>query len=74
MKHKEEWLRMLMKAGFRIIDVFYSGFWNTPYVNYVPSILQHLLIRVPSVILFYLGFRFPDVGEGLCIVAEKKVF
>ncbi len=72
LKKEEDWLNLLKRKRFQIIVLFYSGFWNTPYFRFIPSILQHLLIRVPSVILFHLGLRFPKIGETLYIVSYKR--
>lgn len=70
----DEWIKLVEDESFEIIDVFYDGLWDTPYFRRVPKILQDILIKIPSLVLFELGVRFPKrLGENLHIVAIKKV-
>lgn len=70
----EDWLTMLNACGYQIREVFYDGLWDTPYLTWVPKILQTIFIKYPSVVLFGFGLKFPQkYGENICIVAEKKV-
>jgi len=68
----KEWLIMLEKCGFNIIKVFYDGLWDSPYFNYIPSFIQHLIFKIPSTILLSIGIKFPQkYGENLCVIAKK---
>lgn len=69
----EEWLFLLRKNQFYIIEYFYDGLWDTPYFKNIPVFLQHLLIKIPSGILFGI-VKFPKkFSENICIVAIKKL-
>lgn len=70
---RQEWYNIIRKSGFEVVDMFYDGLWDTPYYNWIPKILQNLLIKVPSIVLFELGFRFPEyLGENIHFVAIKR--
>ncbi|NQE45998.1 Ubiquinone biosynthesis O-methyltransferase [ANME-1 cluster archaeon GoMg2] len=69
----DEWINMLKKNSFKIVDVFYDGLWDTPYFEVVPRVFQDLMIKYPSIVLFGFGLKFPrSLGENLCIVACKR--
>ena len=70
---REEWFSILRKSGFIILDIFYDGLWDTPYYSKIPKILQDVVIKFPSIVLFELGFRFTEnLGENVHFVAMKK--
>lgn len=67
-----EWLSLLRKDNFQILEVFYDGLWDTPYLKIIPKGLQDILIKFPSQVLFFLGLRFTErCGENLCVIAQK---
>jgi SAM-dependent methyltransferase len=66
------WISLLTQGQFEIVESFSSGFFDTPYFRYIPSLLQHLFIKIPFILLFYLGLKLPLIGEGLFIVSTKK--
>jgi SAM-dependent methyltransferase len=67
-----EWLSLLRKNNFQILEVFYDGLWDTPYIKIIPKFLQDIFIKFPSQVLFFLGLRFTErYGENLCVVAQK---
>jgi len=43
LKPPGEWLDLLRKAGFKIERVFADGFWDVPYIRWVPSALQKIV-------------------------------
>lgn len=68
----EEWLGLLEGCGFKILEVFYDGLWDTPYFKKVPKILQDIFIKFSSLILFWLGLRFPKkYGDNLCVIVKR---
>ena len=72
----EEWGRLLGKGGFRIIDRFYDGLWDSPYFRLVPAFIQHICFKFPSVVLFpllsILGIKLPRKwGENVILVSVK---
>lgn len=68
-----DWLNLTKKTDFEILDIFYDGLWDTPYFKFIPKILQDVFIKVPTLILFLLGVRFPKpYGENLCIIMRRK--
>ncbi len=69
----EEWLHLLSKHGFLVLKVFYDGLWDTPYIKGIPKIIQDMLIKFPTLMLFFLGMNFSErYGENLCMVAQKR--
>lgn len=69
----ESWRSLLDEGGFDIVNTRYDGLWDTPYFSRVPPILQKLILKLPSVVLFVLGVRFPRrLGENICLVAVKR--
>ena len=66
------WIKMIKHEGFTIESIFYDGLWDTPYYKRIPKLLQDILIKYPSLVLFMLGLKFPrKFGENLCIVAKR---
>jgi 2-polyprenyl-3-methyl-5-hydroxy-6-metoxy-1,4-benzoquinol methylase len=72
--HKKVWLELLEKHGFEIKEIIYDGLWDTPYLSHVPNFLQTLLIKIPSILLFYVGGNLPEgFGENVCIIAQRQM-
>jgi len=72
----EEWNLLLRKNGFRILDIFYDGLWDSPYFKKVPIFLQHLPFKLFFTLLFpllgILGIKLSSRwGENLIVVADK---
>jgi ubiquinone/menaquinone biosynthesis C-methylase UbiE len=69
----EEWIKLMEEIGFTIVETFYDGLWDTPYINRIPKVLQDILIKIPSILLFQMGVRFPRrLGENIYITATKE--
>jgi SAM-dependent methyltransferase len=67
------WVRHLQSAHFDIIDTFHDGLCDSPYFKRVPPLLQHLAFKVPMILLFGAGLRFPPrLGESIIIAARKR--
>lgn len=70
---KAEWLDLIQNAGYCNIDSFVDGLYDSPYCPIVPTLIQHLIFKIPVTLLFGLGVRFPErYGESLIIVSRKK--
>ena len=68
----EEWIGLLKKSGFDIIEVFFDGLWDTPYFKLLPKLLQDVFIKLPSLVLFLCGMKFSQKnGENLCIIGKQ---
>jgi SAM-dependent methyltransferase len=46
------------RNDFEMQSVFYDGLWDTPYLKYVPKILQDIFIKFPFLGFFSPGMRF----------------
>ena len=69
----EEWFEVFRKNNFEMVGVFYDGLWDTPYLKYIPKLIQDCFIKIPSLGLFLVGMKFPRKwGENLCIIACKR--
>jgi len=69
----EEWLAMIRKNNFDVLDIFYDGLWDTPYLKYIPRIFQDFSIKFFSLGLFLLGMKFSrKYGENICIIASRR--
>lgn len=71
-----EWSQLLEKNGFRIIDRFYDGLWDSPYFGGVPALIQHIFFKIPFTVLFpllgILGIKLPRKwGENVILVSIK---
>lgn len=70
---RNEWTRLLQEGGFETVEVLYDGLWDSPYLPGIPRIVQHLVFKFPSALLFFLGFHFPErLGEDMYLVSVKK--
>jgi ubiquinone/menaquinone biosynthesis C-methylase UbiE len=74
LKPPDEWLDMLRKASFSLIKVFADGFWDVPYIQVVPSILQKLVFGSLGGFQAILGLPFLPMrwGESIMVVARKS--
>lgn len=74
MKEPAAWQAMVRAAGFTIRRSFGDGFWDTPYVKYVPAVLQTAFFGAPAVIQTLAARPLLPVvmSENLIIIAEKK--
>ena len=73
LKRPEEWLQLIRNAGFRTIKVFSDGFWDVPYVRYVPSQIQKLFFGSLGGFQAISGWVFlpPRWGESIRVIARK---
>lgn len=74
LKQPQEWLRLIEVAGFELVRVFSDGFWDVPYIRFVPKQLQKLFFGSLGGIQAITGFVFLPMtwGESILVVARKK--
>ena len=69
----QEWLALIEKAGFRLQRVFADGFWDVPYVKFLPKSIQKLIFGSLGGVQANLGLPFLPMrwGESIMVVARK---
>ena len=74
LKRPSEWLSLIEAAGFELIKVFSDGFWDVPYIRYVPKQIQKLFFGSLGGIQAITGFIFLPMrwGESIIVIARKK--
>ena len=74
LKPPEEWLELIRNAGFSLQKVFSDGFWDVPYIRYVPKQIQKLLFGSLGGLQAITGFVFLPIrwGESIIVVARKQ--
>ncbi|MDH5607552.1 MAG: class I SAM-dependent methyltransferase [Anaerolineae bacterium] len=73
LKPPADWLEMLGEAGIMPKKVFSDGFWDPPYVRFVPGIIQRLWYGLPGGLQAILGWSIIplQMGESLIVIGEK---
>ena len=73
LKHPAEWLDLIRKAGMLPQKMFSDGFWDPPYLPYIPNILQKLISGLPGGLQAVLGWSFLplNMGESMIVLANK---
>ena len=73
LKPPEDWLAALRTHGFKPLRVFSDGFWDAPYVPFIPTALQKLFFGAPGGLQAILGWSIIplQMGESLIVLAEK---
>jgi hypothetical protein len=74
LKQPEEWLKLIEGAGFEFIRVFSDGFWDVPYIRFVPKQLQKLFFGSLGGLQAITGWVFLPMrwGESVLVIARKK--
>lgn len=74
LKRPAEWLEFIRSAGFSPIKVFSDGFWDVPYIRYVPSQIQKLFFGSLGGFQAVTGWVFlpPRWGESILVIARKQ--
>lgn len=73
LKSPAEWLAMIRKADILPKKVFSDGFWDPPYLVYMPTILQKLIYGFPGGLQAILGWCILPLhmGESMIVLADK---
>lgn len=74
LKRPAEWLAIIRNADFSPLKVFSDGFWDVPYVRFIPSQIQKLLFGSLGGFqaitgLVFLPYRW---GESVIVIARKN--
>jgi ubiquinone/menaquinone biosynthesis C-methylase UbiE len=74
LKQPQEWLKFIQDAGFELIRVFSDGFWDAPYIRFIPKQIQKLFFGSLGGIQAVTGFVFLPMrwGESIIVIAKKK--
>jgi ubiquinone/menaquinone biosynthesis C-methylase UbiE len=74
LKRPAEWLAWIQDAGFRLLKVFSDGFWDVPYIRFVPKPIQKLFFGSLGGFQAVTGFVFLPMrwGESIIVIARKK--
>jgi SAM-dependent methyltransferase len=74
LKRPAEWLELVRRAGFTPLKVFSDGFWDVPYIRYVPKQLQKLFFGSLGGFQAITGFVFLPMtwGESVIVIARKS--
>lgn len=73
LKPPAEWLALLRNADFSPLRVFADGFWDAPYIPFVPRALQKLFFGSLGGFQAMIGFVYLPLkwGESMMVVARK---
>lgn len=73
MKPPAEWLAMIETSEMMSKKVYSDGFWDPPYVRFVPGIIQRLWYGLPGGLQAILGWSMIplQMGESLIVLAKK---
>jgi len=65
---------LIESAGFQLRRVFSDGFWDVPYIRYVPQKIQKLFFGSLGGVQAITGFVFLPMrwGESVLVIAKKK--
>ena len=74
LKRPEEWLRFIRDAGLQPLRVFADGFWNVPYVRFVPNAIQKLFFGSLGGFQAITGLVFLPMrwGESVIVIARRE--
>ncbi len=74
LRRPAEWLALIKGAGFSLIKVFSDGFWDVPYVRWIPKQIQKLFFGSPGGFQAITGFGFLPIrwGESIMVIARKQ--
>lgn len=74
LKYPKEWLGLVRSANFKIERVFADGFWDVPYIRWIPAFVQKLFFGSLGGFqaisgLVYLPYRW---GESIIVIARRN--
>jgi len=73
LKTPSDWLGCIRQQGLQIRRVFSDGFWDAPYLTWLPAKLQKLVFGAPGGLQAILGWSIIPLrmGESLIVMADK---
>ena len=74
LKRPGEWLEFIRSAGFSPLKVFSDGFWDVPYIRFVPNQIQKLFFGSLGGFQAISGWIFLPMrwGESILVIARKN--
>ncbi len=74
MRLPEQWLDLLRAHRLSPKRIFSDGFWDAPYLSWLPTKLQKLLFGAPGGLQAILGWSIIPLrlGESMIVLADKK--
>lgn len=68
-----KWLEHLRSYQLKPKKIFSDGFWDAPYVSWLPTFLQKLIFGAPGGLQAILGWSFIPLrmGESMIVLAER---
>ena len=74
LKRPHEWIAFIRSAGFHPLKVFSDGFWDVPYIRYVPAQVQKLFFGSLGGFQAITGWIYlpPRWGESILVIARKQ--
>jgi SAM-dependent methyltransferase len=74
LKSPADWLNWIERSGFTLKRVFADGFWDVPYIRFVPQGIQKLLFGSLGGFQAISGLIFLPMrwGESIMVVAQKQ--
>ena len=74
LKRPAEWLDLIQNADFTLLKIFSDGFWDAPYVRFIPSQIQKVFFGSLGgfqaiTCWVFLPYRW---GESIIAIARKK--
>lgn len=74
LKEPSEWLKLIQDAGFELVRVCADGFWDVPYIRFVPKQIQKLIFGSLGGLQAITGIVFLPMtwGESIIVIARKK--
>jgi SAM-dependent methyltransferase len=74
LKSPQSWLKDLQSNNFTPRKIFSDGFWDAPYVDWLPTSFQKILFGVPGGLQAILGWSIIPLrmGESMIVLAYKN--
>jgi len=74
LKRPAEWLELIRSADFSPLKIFSDGFWDVPYIRFVPKPVQKLFFGSLGGFQAITSFIFLPMrwGESIIVIARKK--
>lgn len=74
LKRPSEWLGLIRNAGLHPLKVFSDGFWDVPYIRFVPRQIQKLIFGSLGGLQAVIGWVFLPMrwGESILVIARKE--
>jgi SAM-dependent methyltransferase len=70
-----EWMMVMRRAGLQVLSTHGDGWWDPPYVRFLPTAAQRVLFGAPAAVQVFWpsarAFLPPAWGECLVVTARK---